>query len=74
MAINRQGRRDEAAAIGARLMSTIDQVRAQGFGNSVMLLIESYLKHLAGGTASIETAMTAAIEQGWRGNGPAMLN
>jgi len=66
MALNSLGRSEEAATVGARLQATIDQVRAQGFGTPVLLLIENYLDNLAGKPADLETAAAAAIEQGWR--------
>ncbi len=66
MALNTQGRSEEAAAVGARLRGTIDEVRSQGFGPPVLLLIDSYLDHLAGQPAGLDTAAAAAIEQGWR--------
>jgi TolB-like protein/Tfp pilus assembly protein PilF len=66
MALNHQGRRDEAAAIGGVLKSTIEEMRGQGFDSPVMLLIDSYLGHLDGGGGSLEEATAAAIGQGWR--------
>jgi len=66
MALNSQGRSEEAATVGARLQATIDEVRSQGFGPPVLLLIESYLDHLVGNSAGLETAAAAAMEQGWR--------
>jgi TolB-like protein/cytochrome c-type biogenesis protein CcmH/NrfG len=66
MALNGQGRRDEAAVTGARLRTMIETVRGQGFQNPVMLLIESYLGHVTGEGGSLETAMPIAIERGWR--------
>jgi TolB-like protein len=66
MALNRQGRREEAAAVGRALGSSIDQLRAQGFESPTMLLIQSYMTHLAGEGGDLETAADAAIERGWR--------
>lgn len=66
MALNHQGRRDEAAAIGGVLKSKIEEMRGQGFDSPSMLLIDSYLGHLDGGGGSLEDATAAAIGQGWR--------
>lgn len=66
MALHEQGRDADTRIVAERTTDLIESLRRQGFENSVMLLIENYLKHLDGDAGSLEAAVATAIERGWR--------